>query len=75
MHLPCPQILFETSYGVRQATYSVKSSPWNIMSKRLEAYDAAYGNFSNKVLQQVRKEAFGDDIGQNSWILPTRVIS
>jgi hypothetical protein len=45
------------------------------MSKRVEAYDAAYGNFSNKVLQQVRKEAFGDDIGQNSWILPTRVIS
>jgi len=38
------------------------------MSKRVEAYDAAYGNFSNKVLQQVRKEAFGDDIGQNSWI-------
>lgn len=37
------------------------------MSKRVEAYDAAYGNFSNKVLQQVRKEAFGDDIGQNSW--------
>ena len=38
------------------------------MSKRVETYDAAYGNFSNKVSQEVRKEAFGDDIGQNSWI-------
>jgi SAM-dependent methyltransferase len=38
------------------------------MSKRVETYDAAYGNFSNKVLQEVRREAFGDDIGQNSWI-------
>jgi len=38
------------------------------MSKRVETYDAAYGNFSNKVLQEVRRDAFGDDIGQNSWI-------
>ncbi len=38
------------------------------MSKRVETYDAAYGNFSNKVSREVRKEAFGDDIGQNSWI-------
>lgn len=38
------------------------------MSKRVETYDAAYGNFSNKVLQEIRREAFGDDIGQNSWI-------
>jgi ubiquinone/menaquinone biosynthesis C-methylase UbiE len=38
------------------------------MSKRVELYDTAYGNFSNKVLQEVRQDAFGDDIGQNSWI-------
>jgi ubiquinone/menaquinone biosynthesis C-methylase UbiE len=38
------------------------------MSKRVELYDTAYGNFSNKVLQEVRRDAFGDDIGQNSWI-------
>jgi ubiquinone/menaquinone biosynthesis C-methylase UbiE len=38
------------------------------MSKRVELYDTAYGNFSNKVLQEVRKDAFGNDIGQNSWI-------
>jgi SAM-dependent methyltransferase len=38
------------------------------MSKRVEVYDTTYGNFSNKVLQEVRRDAFGDDIGQNSWI-------
>jgi ubiquinone/menaquinone biosynthesis C-methylase UbiE len=38
------------------------------MSKRVELYDTAYGNFANKILQEVRRDAFGDDIGQNSWI-------
>jgi SAM-dependent methyltransferase len=38
------------------------------MSKRVELYDTAYGNFANKVLQEVRKDAFVDDIGQNSWM-------
>ena len=38
------------------------------MSKRIELYDTAYGNFDNKVLQEIRRDAFEDDIGQNSWI-------
>jgi SAM-dependent methyltransferase len=38
------------------------------MSKRVDLYDATYGNFANKVLQEVRKDAFVDDIGQNSWM-------
>jgi ubiquinone/menaquinone biosynthesis C-methylase UbiE len=38
------------------------------MPKRVEVYDTTYGNFANKVLQEVRRDAFGDDIGQNSWI-------
>src|SRR5579862_7191894 len=38
------------------------------MSEPLKFYDNAYGNFSESILQEVRNEAFGKDIGQNSWL-------
>jgi ubiquinone/menaquinone biosynthesis C-methylase UbiE len=31
-------------------------------------YDANYGNFQSELYEQIRREAFGDDIGQNSWL-------
>lgn len=31
-------------------------------------YDANYGNFQTELYEQIRREAFGDDIGQNSWL-------
>ena len=31
-------------------------------------YDANYGNFQMDLYEQIRREAFGDDIGQNSWL-------
>jgi SAM-dependent methyltransferase len=31
-------------------------------------YDANYGNFQTELYAQIRKEAFGQDIGQNSWL-------
>jgi SAM-dependent methyltransferase len=31
-------------------------------------YDANYGNFQTELYAQIRREAFGDDIGQSSWI-------
>jgi SAM-dependent methyltransferase len=31
-------------------------------------YDSSYRNFSNEVYAEVRHEAFGDDLGQNSWL-------
>jgi len=31
-------------------------------------YDAAYGNFQTQLYEQIRREAFGEDIGQNSWL-------
>ncbi|HEX6872446.1 MAG TPA: GNAT family N-acetyltransferase [Micromonosporaceae bacterium] len=31
-------------------------------------FDATYGNFAAEVSSAVRREAFGDDIGQNSWL-------
>ena len=31
-------------------------------------YDANYANFQRTVYEQVRRDAFGEDIGQNSWL-------
>jgi len=31
-------------------------------------YDANYGNFQTELYTQIRREAFGEDIGQNSWL-------
>jgi 2-polyprenyl-3-methyl-5-hydroxy-6-metoxy-1,4-benzoquinol methylase len=30
-------------------------------------YDANYENFRTELYDEVRREAFGEDIGQNSW--------
>jgi len=31
-------------------------------------YDASYGNFQTELYAEIRREAFGEDIGQNSWL-------
>jgi cyclopropane fatty-acyl-phospholipid synthase-like methyltransferase len=31
-------------------------------------YDANYGNFQTELYAKIRREAFGEDIGQNSWL-------
>jgi cyclopropane fatty-acyl-phospholipid synthase-like methyltransferase len=38
------------------------------MSKQVDLYNSTYGNFTEGVLAKIRQEAFGEDIGQNSWI-------
>ena len=38
------------------------------MSKQVDLYDSAYGNFQEQVLAEIRRETYGEDIGQNSWI-------
>jgi SAM-dependent methyltransferase len=38
------------------------------MSKQVDLFNSTYGNFEAQVLAEVRQEAFGEDIGQNSWI-------
>jgi ubiquinone/menaquinone biosynthesis C-methylase UbiE len=30
-------------------------------------YDANYGHFQSRLYEEIRREAFGEDIGQNSW--------
>jgi 2-polyprenyl-3-methyl-5-hydroxy-6-metoxy-1,4-benzoquinol methylase len=34
----------------------------------LSLYSANYGNFQTDLYAQIRQEAFGEDIGQNSWL-------
>jgi 2-polyprenyl-3-methyl-5-hydroxy-6-metoxy-1,4-benzoquinol methylase len=31
-------------------------------------YGAAYGNFQTSLYEEIRREAFGEDIGRNSWL-------
>jgi len=35
---------------------------------RVRHYDANYGNFQTELYAEIRREAFGEDIGQSSWI-------
>jgi hypothetical protein len=37
------------------------------MAKRIDLFDSTYSHFTKQVLERVRKETFGQDIGQNSW--------
>jgi len=39
-----------------------------IKSARVRLYDTNYGNFETQLYEQIRREAFGVDIGQNSWL-------
>jgi SAM-dependent methyltransferase len=38
------------------------------MSKRVDLFDSTYSHFTEQVLEAVRKDTFGQDIGQNSWV-------
>ena len=38
------------------------------MSSRVDLFDNTYSNFGERVLQEIREETFGSDIGQNSWL-------
>lgn len=38
------------------------------MPERIDLYDNTYRHFTDQVLEAIRKEAFGTDIGQNSWV-------
>jgi len=38
------------------------------MPQRVDLFDSTYGHFTDSVLDAIRKETFGTDIGQNSWL-------
>ena len=38
------------------------------MSESVDLYGTAYGNFATEALEQVRRETYGEDFGQSSWV-------
>ncbi|MEO8701848.1 MAG: methyltransferase domain-containing protein [Kofleriaceae bacterium] len=38
------------------------------MTDHVELYGASYGNFATQLYADIRRDAFGEDIGQTSWI-------
>jgi SAM-dependent methyltransferase len=38
------------------------------MPKQVDLYNSTYGNFQEHVLAEIRRDTYGEDIGQNSWI-------
>lgn len=38
------------------------------MSGTVDLYGTAYGNFSDPAIEQVRRETYGEDFGQSSWV-------
>lgn len=38
------------------------------MTKPIDLFDSTYSHFTEQVLEAIRKETFGEDIGQNSWL-------
>src|SRR5687767_2095055 len=34
----------------------------------IDLYGASYGNFATQLFADIRREAFGEDIGQTSWL-------
>ena len=38
------------------------------MPERIDLFDSTYGHFNENVLDAIRKETYGVDIGQNSWL-------
>jgi SAM-dependent methyltransferase len=38
------------------------------MASSVDLYGTAYGNFASPALEQVRRETYGEDFGQSSWV-------
>jgi cyclopropane fatty-acyl-phospholipid synthase-like methyltransferase len=38
------------------------------MSRSLDLYGTAYTNFATHALAQVRRDTYGEDFGQSSWV-------
>lgn len=38
------------------------------MPEQVDLYHSTYGHFASEVLQEIRRETYGTDIGQNSWL-------
>jgi SAM-dependent methyltransferase len=54
--------------GRAVATIRNKGTKLARPTTRVDHYGAAYGNFASKLYAEIRAEAFGEDIGQQSWL-------
>jgi SAM-dependent methyltransferase len=43
--------------------------------RQATGYDPLYAAFDSPLMQQVRREAYGEDIGQHSWVTPDELRS
>jgi len=67
-----------TFEGVRRLAYTIAGTHqdeeiWSVLasewrSEPVKFFDVTYGNFGTDVQAAVRRGAFGEDIGQNSWL-------
>jgi SAM-dependent methyltransferase len=48
--------------------FCCKKSRREFMSETVDLYGTAYGNFATHLLEQVRRETYGEDFGQSSWV-------
>lgn len=53
---------------VDNVVYAVLAPEWREKADGREFYDSVYGRFADEVNAAVRAEAFGEEIGQNSWL-------
>ena len=44
------------------------AKPEKVKPERVDLFYSSYSHFTEQVMNAVRKETFGDDIGQNSWL-------
>ena len=64
---PARAVRSERIVLVRAQTRSSEENVAVSEKSQANAYESIYGSFANEVLARIRAEAFGEDIGQNSW--------
>jgi ubiquinone/menaquinone biosynthesis C-methylase UbiE len=66
--IACVRLLAATAHLLWTDLHSASLVDWADMATRVDLYDSTYGNFKEQTLAEVRRETYGEDIGQNSWI-------
>ena len=56
-------VTFASSYNTAKSQVDISDS-----LALVDLYNSTYSNFQEGVLAEIRRETYGEDIGQNSWI-------
>src|SRR4051794_27061408 len=54
--------------GSRAPFGSSAAAEAELPPRPVDLYGTAYGNFATQALEQVRRETYGEDFGQSSWV-------